>query len=86
MKRWKRRFLLTAIGYAVGHSVRPTRSCRSCHRFPRGRPYRGGTSWRVRGGGDWTDDGWAFRLVFRLRYEPARRYDHIGFRVVLVRA
>jgi len=40
---------------------------------------------RVRRGGCWADDGWALRSAFRLRFEPERRYDHIGFRVVLVR-
>jgi formylglycine-generating enzyme len=40
---------------------------------------------RVRRGGAWTDDGWACRSAFRLRFEPERRYDHIGFRVVTVR-
>jgi formylglycine-generating enzyme len=42
----------------------------------------GGVS-RVRRGGCWSDDGWACRSAFRLRFEPERRYDHIGFRVVL---
>lgn len=37
---------------------------------------------RVRRGGAWCDDGWACRSAFRLRFEPERRYDHIGFRVV----
>jgi formylglycine-generating enzyme required for sulfatase activity len=40
---------------------------------------------RVRRGGCWTDDGWPCRSAFRLRFEPERRYDHIGFRVVVVR-
>lgn len=40
---------------------------------------------RVRRGGCWADDGWACRSAFRLRFEPERRYDHIGFRVVVVR-
>jgi formylglycine-generating enzyme required for sulfatase activity len=44
---------------------------------------RRGTS-RVRRGGGWTDDGWACRSAFRLRFEPERRYDHIGFRVAVV--
>jgi formylglycine-generating enzyme required for sulfatase activity len=44
----------------------------------------GGAS-RVRRGGAWTDDGWPCRSAFRLRFEPERRYDHIGFRVVAVR-
>jgi formylglycine-generating enzyme required for sulfatase activity len=45
---------------------------------------RDGTASRVRRGGAWTDDGWACRSAFRLRFEPERRYDHIGFRVVAV--
>jgi formylglycine-generating enzyme required for sulfatase activity len=40
---------------------------------------------RVRRGGAWTDDGWPCRSAFRLRFEPHRRYDHIGFRVVAIR-
>ena len=40
---------------------------------------------RVRRGGCWTDEGWPCRSAFRLRFEPERRYDHIGFRVVAVR-
>jgi formylglycine-generating enzyme required for sulfatase activity len=43
-----------------------------------------GTFSRVRRGGAWCDDGWAFRSAFRQRFEPERRYDHIGFRVVVV--
>ncbi|MEO8624594.1 MAG: formylglycine-generating enzyme family protein [bacterium] len=43
----------------------------------------GGIS-RVRRGGCWTDDGWPCRSAFRLRFEPERRYDHIGFRVAAV--
>lgn len=39
---------------------------------------------RVRRGGAWTDEGWPCRSAFRLRFEPERRYDHIGFRVVAV--
>ena len=39
---------------------------------------------RSRRGGCWTDDGWPLRSAFRLRFEPDRRYDHIGFRVVAV--
>jgi formylglycine-generating enzyme required for sulfatase activity len=45
----------------------------------------GGVS-RVRRGGCWSDDGWALRTAFRLRFEPERRFDHIGFRVVAVRS
>jgi formylglycine-generating enzyme required for sulfatase activity len=37
---------------------------------------------RVRRGGCWADEGWPCRSAFRLRFEPERRYDHIGFRVV----
>jgi sulfatase modifying factor 1 len=40
---------------------------------------------RSRRGGCWADDGWPCRSAFRLRFEPARRYDHIGFRVAAVR-
>ncbi len=40
---------------------------------------------RVRRGGAWTDDGWPCRSAFRLRFEPDRRYDHIGFRAAAVR-
>jgi formylglycine-generating enzyme required for sulfatase activity len=43
----------------------------------------GGIS-RVRRGGCWADDGWPCRSAFRLRFEPERRYDHIGFRAVAV--
>ncbi len=46
---------------------------------------RTGDRSRVRRGGAWTDDGWPCRSAFRLRFEPERRYDHIGFRVVAVR-
>jgi sulfatase modifying factor 1 len=41
---------------------------------------------RVRRGGCWADDGWPCRSAFRVRFEPERRYDHIGFRVVAVEA
>src|SRR5262249_11604795 len=40
---------------------------------------------RARRGGCWSDEGWPCRSAFRLRFEPERRYDHIGFRVVAVR-
>ncbi len=40
---------------------------------------------RIRRGGAWTDDGWPCRSAFRVRFEPHRRYDHIGFRVAVVR-
>jgi sulfatase modifying factor 1 len=39
---------------------------------------------RVRRGGAWCEGGWPCRSAFRLRFEPERRYDHIGFRVVAV--
>jgi formylglycine-generating enzyme len=44
-----------------------------------------GTISRSRRGGCWADDGWACRSAFRQRFEPDRRADHIGFRVVAVR-
>lgn len=40
---------------------------------------------RSRRGSAWGDDAWASRSAFRQRFEPERRYDHIGFRVVAVR-
>jgi sulfatase modifying factor 1 len=40
---------------------------------------------RSRRGGCWSDDGWSLRAAFRLRFEPERKYDHIGFRVAVVR-
>ena len=46
---------------------------------------RTGTLSRSRRGSAWTDNGWASRSAFRQRFEPERRYDHIGFRVVAVR-
>lgn len=39
---------------------------------------------RVRRGGCWADEGWPCRSAFRVRFEPERRYDHIGFRPVAV--
>jgi formylglycine-generating enzyme required for sulfatase activity len=39
---------------------------------------------RSRRGSCWADEGWASRSAFRQRFEPERRYDHIGFRVVAV--
>jgi len=48
------------------------------------RSEHGGVS-RVRRGGCWADDGWPCRSAFRLRFEPERRYDHIGFRAAAVR-
>jgi formylglycine-generating enzyme required for sulfatase activity len=46
---------------------------------------RTGDRSRARRGGCWADDGWPCRSAFRLRFEPERRSDHIGFRVVAVR-
>jgi formylglycine-generating enzyme required for sulfatase activity len=46
---------------------------------------RDGTYSRVRRGGAWIEYGWANRSAMRLRYEPERRSDHIGFRVAVVR-
>jgi len=43
-----------------------------------------GTFSRSRRGSAWGDDGWASRSAFRQRFEPDRRFDHIGFRVVAV--
>jgi formylglycine-generating enzyme len=39
---------------------------------------------RVRRGGCWADEGWPCRSAFRVRFEPERRSDHIGFRVAVV--
>lgn len=47
---------------------------------------RTGDRSRSRRGGCWCDDGWANRSAFRQRFEPERRYDHIGFRVAAVRS
>ena len=46
---------------------------------------RDGTVSRSRRGGAWVDEGWPNRSAMRQRFEPERRYDHIGFRVVAVR-
>lgn len=46
---------------------------------------RDGSVSRVRRGGAWTDEGKYLRSALRLRYEPERGYDHIGFRVVVVK-
>jgi formylglycine-generating enzyme len=53
---------------------------------PRGVQNRDGTYSRVRRGGAWNDDGVMCRSAFRLRYEPERRSDHIGFRAALVQS
>lgn len=39
---------------------------------------------RVRRGGCYADEGWPCRSAFRLRFEPDRHHDHIGFRIVAV--
>jgi formylglycine-generating enzyme len=46
---------------------------------------RDGSSSRVRRGGGWPDDTRFCRSAARLPFEPERRSNHIGFRVVLVR-
>jgi formylglycine-generating enzyme required for sulfatase activity len=51
----------------------------------KGERNRDGTYSRVRRGGAWIEQGWACRSAVRLRFEPERRTDHIGFRVVAVR-
>lgn len=48
-------------------------------------PNDSGVISRSRRGGCWADVGWPLRSAFRLKFEPERRYDHIGFRVVAVR-
>jgi formylglycine-generating enzyme required for sulfatase activity len=50
----------------------------------RGEPNRDGTFSRVRRGGAWMDGPDFCRSALRLRYEPERSSDHIGFRVALV--
>ena len=50
----------------------------------RGAPNRDGTYSRVRRGGAWPGEGWACRSAFRLRFPPESKYDHIGFRTVIV--
>ena len=50
----------------------------------KGIPNRDGTYSRVRRGGAWNDSGRFCRSAFRLRYEPERNSDHIGFRVAAV--
>jgi formylglycine-generating enzyme required for sulfatase activity len=39
---------------------------------------------RVRRGGCFADEGWPCRSAFRLRFEPERKHNHIGFRIVAV--
>ena len=52
----------------------------------RGEPNRDGTYSRVRRGGAWNDDHRFCRSALRLRYEPERNSDHIGFRVAVCNA
>jgi formylglycine-generating enzyme len=49
----------------------------------KGVPNRDGTYSHVRRGGAWIEEAWACRSAVRLRYEPDRVSDHIGFRFVL---
>jgi len=49
----------------------------------KGQMNRDGTYSKVRRGGAWIEDGKYCRSAMRLRYEPDRRSDHIGFRVVM---
>ena len=51
----------------------------------KGLPNRDGSYSRVRRGGAWNDDASFCRAALRLRYEPERASDHIGFRVVVVK-
>ncbi|HYV43354.1 MAG TPA: formylglycine-generating enzyme family protein [Myxococcaceae bacterium] len=50
-----------------------------------GEPNRDGTYPKARRGGCFADPGWACRVAFRQRFEPERRHEHIGMRVVAVR-
>lgn len=43
-----------------------------------------GTFSRVRRGGAWIEADWTCRSAARLRYEPDRSSDHVGFRVAVV--
>ena len=52
----------------------------------KGVPNRDGTYSRVRRGGAYNDEPKFSRSAMRLRYEPERRSDHIGFRIVAVQA
>jgi len=46
---------------------------------------RDGSNSRSRRGSAWVDDGWVCRCAFRQKFEPERRYDHIGFRIAVVK-
>lgn len=49
----------------------------------KGQPNRDGTYSKVRRGGAWVESAADSRSARRLRYEPERRSDHIGFRVIV---
>ena len=66
------------------YHAQPARRRRSGSVRPKGRPNRDGTYSRVRRGGAWNDAAEFCRSALRLRYEPERTSDHIGFRVVVV--
>ncbi|MEO8367759.1 MAG: formylglycine-generating enzyme family protein [Candidatus Solibacter sp.] len=51
---------------------------------PKGQANRDGTYSRVRRGGAWIEAYQFNRSATRLKYEPERRSDHIGFRIVAV--
>lgn len=51
----------------------------------KGTPNGDGTFSRVRRGGAWVENAEFCRSAVRLRYEPERRADHIGFRVIAFR-
>ena len=50
----------------------------------KGTPNRDRTYSRVRRGGAWNDPARFCRSAYRLRYEPERNSDHIGFRIAAV--
>jgi formylglycine-generating enzyme required for sulfatase activity len=51
----------------------------------KGLPNGDGTFSRVRRGGAWVESADFCRSAVRLRYEPERRADHIGFRIIAFR-
>ena len=51
----------------------------------KGEPNRDGSDATMRRGGCYADQGYACRSAMRVRFEPERRHEHIGFRVVAVR-
>ncbi|HEX6811803.1 MAG TPA: formylglycine-generating enzyme family protein [Planctomycetota bacterium] len=50
-----------------------------------GTPNRDGTFSRVRRGGAWMDAAEGCRSALRVRFEPPRRSEHIGFRIAMVK-